>query len=97
MVYNNPLCGMEESETYRKNYGLDLFKYGAEGALNYAYQIGDGVSWDDFGADIRIHIMAYPRIKKPVFANQWEGWWEGVDDVRYLTYLCENDTSITFS
>jgi hypothetical protein len=31
--------------------------------------------------------MAYPTVNKPIPTIQWEGWREGVNDVRYLSLL----------
>ncbi len=53
--------------------------------MDWQYQ-GDG--WDDFGPGrYRQETMTYPAIGKPVDTIQWEGWREGVDDVRYLSTL----------
>lgn len=31
--------------------------------------------------------MAYATIRKPIPTIQWEGWREGINDVRYITLL----------
>jgi len=86
MSYNSPQAGVEEPETYRNNYGINLIKVGADGALNYAYQTGS--CWNDFAdKKWRSHTMAYPTVNKPIPTIQWEGWREGVNDVRYLSLL----------
>jgi hypothetical protein len=95
--YSNPQCGIEEPETYRRNYGLALWKAGYSGAMNYAYQHGFGTSdlmWNDFDAatlthPYRDHVMAYPTSNGVVGTLQWEGYREGVDDLRYLSTLLE--------
>ncbi len=85
-IYSNPQAGKEEPETYRKYYGIYLVKYNVDGALNYAYQTGG--CWNDFAdRNYRPHVMAYPTLNKPISTIQWEGWREGVNDVRYLTLL----------
>jgi len=85
LSYANPQTGMEKPELYRRNYGLKLWAAGYDGAMDWQYQ-GDG--WDDFGPGrYRQETMTYPAIGKPVDTIQWEGWREGVDDVRYISTL----------
>jgi len=86
--YGNPQCGVEEPLTYRRNYGLLLWQKGLDGTCDYAYQHAFGNIWDDFDhATYRDHVMAYPTIDGVIPTIQWEGFREGVDDVRYLTTL----------
>jgi len=87
--YGNPQVGEEQPETYRRNYGLGLWKAGYDGAMNYAYQHATGDIWDDFDAarGFRDHVFAYPTVDGVIDTIQWEGFREGVDDVRYLTTL----------
>ena len=86
MSYNSPQAGVEEPVTYRNNYGINLIKVGADGAINYAYQTG--FCWNDFvSPTFRPHVMAYPTIEKPIPTIQWEGWRQAVNDVRFLTLL----------
>ncbi|MDD5224877.1 MAG: hypothetical protein PHE84_12905 [bacterium] len=85
----SPPAGREEAELYRNNYGFKLFYAGADGVLAFAYQGGGGGDcWNDFrpGAS-RPQVMAYPAVNRPIPTLQWEGWREGVNDVRYLTLL----------
>jgi hypothetical protein len=88
-IYGNPQCGVEEPETYRRNYGLTLLKWGLDGTCNYAYQCDMGASiWNDFDFErFRDHVMAYPTINGVIPTIQWEGWRQGVNDVRYLSTL----------
>ncbi|MBI3921641.1 MAG: hypothetical protein HY318_09510 [Armatimonadetes bacterium] len=90
-VYGNPQGGMEEPETYRRNYGLELWQRGYDGACTWAYQWPFGPSmWDDFDTNFqsRDHNMTYPAADGPISTIQWEGWREAYNDVRYLsTYL----------
>ena len=86
--YGNPQCGVEEALTYRRNYGLLLWQKGLDGTCDYAYQHGFNNIWDDFDHPIyRDHVMAYPTIDGVIPTIQWEGFREGVDDVRYLSTL----------
>ncbi len=86
--YSNPQCGVEEPETYRRNYGLALWKAGYDGAMDASYQLAFNSPWNDFDdSQYRDHMMVYPTIDGVIDTIQWEGWREGVDDVRYLTTL----------
>lgn len=91
-IYGNPQAGQEEPETYRRNYGLMLIKWGFNGTCNYAYQCDMGPNiWNDFDFDrYRDHVMAYPTINGIIPTIQWEGWREGVNDVRYFSTLLNN-------
>ncbi|HEY6872877.1 MAG TPA: hypothetical protein VI298_09155 [Geobacteraceae bacterium] len=83
--YSSPQAGLEEPETYRRVYGLQLLINGFSGACDYLYQRG---SWNDFAdPNGRMNVMAYPTMSRPVPTLQWEGWRKGVDDVRYATLM----------
>jgi hypothetical protein len=86
--YHNPQAGMEEPETYRRNYGLALWKAGYDGAMTASYQLAFNNIWDDFDyASFRDHVFAYPTADGVLDTIEWEGFREGVDDVRYLSTL----------
>ncbi|MDP7396455.1 MAG: hypothetical protein QGF67_11610 [Lentisphaeria bacterium] len=86
--YANPQVGIEQPETYRRNYGLGLWKGGYDGAMDYAYQHAFGPSfYADDDANWRDYVFAYPTVDGVIDTIQWEGFREGVDDVRYLTTL----------
>jgi hypothetical protein len=89
--YANPQAGVELPLTYRRNYGLKLWKAGYDGGFDYEYQQHDlDKAYDDFSEEhYRNHTMAYPALGGPVDTRQWEGWREGVDDVRYLSTLLD--------
>ncbi|GAH00485.1 unnamed protein product [marine sediment metagenome] len=88
--YGHPQCGVEEPETYRRNFGLLLWKAGYDGAMDYAYQHSFTHEWNDFdNPSYRDHTMAYPTENGVVDTIQWEGFREAVDDVRYVTTLIE--------
>ena len=78
---------MEQPEIYRRNFGLALWKSGYDGTMNYAYQHNFGDFYDDTDGDFRDHVFAYPTVDGVIDTIQWEGFREGVDDVRYLTTL----------
>lgn len=86
--YANPQVGCEEPETYRRNFGLVLWKAGFDGAMDYAYQHGFNHVWNDFDSvHYRDHNFTYPTVNGVVGTIQWEGFREAVDDVRYVTTL----------
>ena len=86
--YGYPQVGEIVPETYRRHFGLELWKAGYDGAMDYAYQHGFGHIWNDFDdASYRDHCFAYPTINGVVSTLQWEGFREAVDDIRYVTTL----------
>lgn len=87
--YGNPMVGVEQPETYRRNYGLLLWKAGYDGEMDFAYQwTNKGHIWNDFDDKVhRPHCFAYPTVNGIIDTVQWEGFREGVDDIRYLSTL----------
>lgn len=86
--YANPQVGVEEPETYRRNFGLVLWRAGYDGAMDYAYQHSFNHIWNDFDHQrYRDHNFTYPTVDGVIDTIQWEGFREGVDDVRYVTTL----------
>jgi hypothetical protein len=88
--YANPQVGMELPETYRRNYGLLLWQKGYDGTMDWAYQSGFGNIWNDFdNPDYRDEVFAYPTTDGVIDTIQWEGFREGVNDIRYLSTLLD--------
>jgi len=88
LSYANPQVGVEDPLVYRRNYGLALWRAGFDGAMDYAYQHAFHAVWNDFDdPDYRDHVFAYPTANGVVGTLQWEGFREGVDDVRYIATL----------
>ena len=86
--YANPQTGPENPETFRRNYGLELWRNHYDGAMPYAYQDSMGFIWNDFDhARYRDHAFTYPTADGVIDTLAWEGFREGVDDVRYITTL----------
>ena len=86
--YAYPQVGNEEPETYRRHFGLVLWKAGFDGAMDYAYQHGFAHVWNDYDHDhYRDHNFTYPTVHGVVGTVQWDGFREAVDDVRYVTTL----------
>lgn len=88
--YANPQAGVENPEVYRRNYGLLLWKYNYDGAGTYGYHHSFGNIWNDFDdPSYRDHNFTYPTVDGVIDTIAWEGYREGVDDVRYLTTLIQ--------
>jgi hypothetical protein len=88
--YANPQIGVENPAIYRRNYGFALWNAGYDGAMNYAYQHSYGHIWNDYdSADThyRDHVFAYPTSNGVIDTIEWEGFRNGVDDLRYLATL----------
>lgn len=86
--YSNPQAGHENPEIYRRNFGIALWKAGYDGAMDYAYQKNYGSTWNDFdGTKYRDQNFTYPATNSIISTVQWEGFREGIDDVRYLSTL----------
>ena len=91
--YSNPMVGEENPEVYRRNFGIYLWQSGYDGEMDYAYQRGFRCIWNDFDIEdhqphpYRDHCFTYPVSDGIISTIQWEGFREGVDDVRYLSTL----------
>ena len=78
--YANPQSGIEEPETYRRNFGLLLAANDYDGGMTYIFYHG----WNDFyGKRYRQHNFVYPTADGLIDTIQWEGYREGIDDLRY--------------
>lgn len=87
-VYGNPQTGPENPVIFRFNYGIGLWRSGYDGAMAYAYQHSMGNIWNDFDHPIyRDHALTYPTATGVIGTIAWEGFREGVTDVRYLQTL----------
>lgn len=86
--YGHPQVVPEYPKLYRLNFGLLLWQKNYDGAMDFAYQCSYGDIWNDFDHTVyRDHVFAYPTINGVIDTIQWEGFREGVDDVRYMTTL----------
>jgi hypothetical protein len=87
-LYNNPQVGLQDPNIYRRTCGLRVWQSKYDGVMLYAYQDGFGAIWNDFDhPTFRDHVFAYPTVDGVVDTIAWEGFREGVDDVRYLSTL----------
>ncbi|MDD2710510.1 MAG: LamG domain-containing protein [Verrucomicrobiae bacterium] len=91
MSYANPQGGVEQSETYRRNFGLLLWQNDYDGASTWMHCEDSFPTRRDMGADrncfMKQSCMVYRTANGVLDTVQWEGYREGVDDVRYVTTL----------
>lgn len=88
--YSNPQVGQENPEIYRRNFGIALWLAGYDGAMDYAYQKNYNSIWNDFdNKRYREETFTYPLSDGLISTIQWEGFREGVDDMRYLSTLLD--------
>lgn len=88
IAYSFPQSGAEDPYIYRRNFGLVLRSYGIKGAMNYAYQHSFNHPYNDFDHPVyKEHYFAYPTVNGVIDTIQWEGYREGIDDLRYLKTL----------
>lgn len=87
-TYAYPQVGPENPELLRRNYGLFLWKANYDGGGPWVWQCSYfGGMWNDFNHPRRSCVMAYPTADGVIDTIAWEGFREGVDDVRYATTL----------
>lgn len=86
--YSNPQTPPENPYLWRQNYGVVLWAAGYDGAMPYAYQHCFGSCYNDVDDEIyRDHMFTYPTAHGVIDTIAWEGFREGVDDVRYIQTL----------
>jgi hypothetical protein len=80
-TYMNPFPGVYFPEMHRRNEGLGTWRAGFDGSMKWAY------------SDNRGNSMFYGNVWRTadgvLDTLVWEGFREGVDDVRYLTTLLD--------
>jgi len=87
----NPRGGAEDPDLNRRNHGLLVWKTRCDGVTEYLYSLEqawrEAASTTVAAAGDGIHSMVYRTTDGVVDTIQWEGYREGVDDVRYVTTL----------
>ena len=82
-TYMNPLGGAPYPDLQRRNEGLGLWRVGFDGTMTWAYTHIEGDPVDQ-----AMHFAKVYRTEDGVVDTvYWEGFREGVDDMRYLTTL----------
>jgi len=86
--YQDPQSGPENPLLFRYKRGLYLWQKGFDGVMDYAYQHSFGFIWNDFDHEkYRDHVFAYPTATGVIDTIAWEGYREGIDDLRYIATL----------
>ncbi|MCM8539117.1 MAG: hypothetical protein NE328_02510 [Lentisphaeraceae bacterium] len=95
--YAGPHTGPENPDVFRRMEGLERYKANYDGSFNYKlftqmhpalYKKYKANVWNDFmGGSFRGFNIAYPTIDGLIDTLAWEGFREGIDDIRYATKL----------
>ena len=78
--------GTENPAFNRRQYGFGAYRAGFSCAFNYAHHI---LGWNDLGEAYRKMMFVYGTGNGCVDTLQWEGFREGLDDIRYATKLMQ--------
>jgi hypothetical protein len=93
--YGNPQGGEEKPLTFRKNYGILLWQMNIDYSTTYGIAQGVQLLWNDWNwqppltsvQNLKQECMVYPTTNGCIDTVQWEGFREGVNDIRYITKL----------
>lgn len=86
--YAYPQSGTENPESYRRNFGLVVYKCNYDGGATFCYYMGFGHPWNDFDSTVQRDMnFVYPTSDGVVNTIAFEGYREGYDDIRYATKL----------
>ena len=87
-TYMFPGSFLTMPEVHRRSHGLGLWQMGFDGSMNWAYaHIRGDIGPDPIGQGFWGYVI---RTKEGVLDKlQWEGFREGVDDIRYLSTLLD--------
>ena len=86
--YAAPHTGPENPDVARRAHGMVIYKDGEDGTFNYHYYEGTTNIWNEFGpGPYRSFCMVYPTRDDVIDTIAWEGFREGLDDIRYATQL----------
>lgn len=95
--YAGPHTGPENPDVFRRLEGLARYKKNYDGSYNYKlysqlhptlYKRQKSNVWNDFmDNEFRGFNLIYPTAGGPIDTLAWEGYREGIDDVRYATLL----------
>ncbi len=97
--YASPHTGVENPDVYRRWEGLARYKANYDGSFNYKlytqlhptlYKRQKANTWNDSvggSATFRSFNIAYPTKGGLIDTLAWEGFREGIDDIRYATLL----------
>ena len=84
--YSNQHVGPENPAFNRRQNGLAPWLGGYTGFANYAHHLGP---YNDESGFYKPMVFAYGAHSGMIDTIQWEGFREGIDDIRYATLLCQ--------
>ena len=76
--------GVENPAFNRRQYGFGPYRAGLSCNFNYAHHL---TGWNDRGTQYRSMMLVYGSGNGCIDTIQWEGFREGIDDIRYATLL----------
>ena len=82
--YSTHHVGPENPAFNRRQYGMGAYLAGYSALCNYAHHLGP---YNDDSTTYRPMVFAYGTADGVIDTLQWEGFREGVDDMRYATVL----------
>jgi len=82
--YSTHHVGPENPAFNRRQYGLTPWLTGFTALCNYAHHLG---TWNDASTLYKPMVFAYGTYDGVVDTLAWEGFREGIDDIRYGTFL----------
>ena len=84
--YSTHHVGPENPSFNRRQNGLAPYLSNYSALCNYAHHLGP---YNDDSTTYRPMVFAYGIYGGVIDTLQWEGFREGVDDIRYMTLMCE--------
>ncbi|WP_256757789.1 hypothetical protein [Cohnella sp. WQ 127256] len=88
--YANPHTGPENPDLMRQRHGMWMYKANYDAVYNYIwyYESPQVSAWSDYvDATYRAFGFVYPTQTDVIDTLAWEGFREGIDDIRYATKL----------
>jgi len=83
-AYAGPHVGPENPALNRRQYGLGSYLSNFSADFNYAHHLGP---YNDRSEGYRPMVFAYGSYDGVIDTLQWEGFREGIDDIRYATMM----------
>ena len=84
--YANQHVGAENPEFSRRQNGLAAWLSGYSALCNYAHHLGP---YNDHSETYKPMVFAYGTADGVIDTLQWEGFREGIDDIRYATLMTD--------
>ncbi|GIP31770.1 hypothetical protein [Paenibacillus sp. J2TS4] len=86
--YAYPHTGPENPDLMRQRHGMWPYKANYDATYNYIYYENPTNIWNDnASSEFRAFNLVYPTRTNVIDTIAWEGYREGIDDIRYATKL----------